>query len=300
MLHQHSFRNVSEFCVINASSVDHYFFLNCHLIHHNSPFLVVRLCPVLPKMVSTELAINELAINKDATLKLALDTSWDLVCDSYRNGCLDDGDGCVATYNVSEGTINAGTSSVDLVAGTTGTVAALALNEGGAISDFVVLNCGDSRTLVAGEPTDGSRNYVRFKTRDHSPSCPVEGERLRANPKYSDPQCSMNKFWLTVGDYRYAVSRSLEGSLATSLGITSESDLFTINLAEISSRVSDGIIIQASDGLFEVLDNEEVGRDAVEMRKRGLSATDCAQHLCDLAKKKGTSDNVTVIIVYLE
>jgi serine/threonine protein phosphatase PrpC len=43
-----------------------------------------------------------------------------------------------------------------------------------------------------------------------------------------------------------------------------------------------------------------VGRDAVEMRKRGLSATDCAQHLCDLAKKKGTSDNVTVIIVYLE
>lgn len=258
--------------------------------------LILRMYPVLPKMVSSELEMN-----KDTTLKLALDTSWDSVCDSYRNGCLNDDDGgCVATYDVREGIVNAGTSSVDLVAGTTGTVAALALNEGGAISDFVVLNCGDSRTLVAGEPTDGNRNYIRFKTRDHQPSCPEEGKRLIANPNYSDPQCSMNKYWLTVGDYRYAVSRSLEGSLATSVGITSESDLFSVNLAEISSRVSDGIIIQASDGLFEVLDNEEVGRDAVEMRKRGLSATDCAQHLCDLAKKKGTSDNVTVIIVYLE
>jgi len=147
---------------------------------------------------------------------------------------------------------------------------------------------------------DGKRHYVRFKTRDHSPSCPKEGKRLRANPNHSDPQCSMNKFWLTVGDYRYAVSRSFEGPLPTSKGITSESDIFLVNLADLASTTTYGMIIQASDGLFEVLDNEEVVREAVDMRKKGLSATDCAHYLCDLAKKKGTSDNVTVTIVYLE
>jgi serine/threonine protein phosphatase PrpC len=250
----------------------------------------------LPNLLSLELAMN-----KDSTLQLALDISWDLACDSYRNTCLsDDGIECVAKYDAREGILYAGTGSTDLVAGTTATVAALALNEDGIISQLVVLNCGDSRTLVVGEPVEGKRNYVRFKTRDHSPSCSKEGERLRANPNYSDPQCSMNKYWLTVGDYRYAVSRSLEGPLPTLKGITSESDIFIVNLADMASTMTHGMIIQASDGLFEVLDNEEVGRYAVETRKRGLSPTDCAHHLCDLAKKKGTSDNVTVTIVYLE
>jgi serine/threonine protein phosphatase PrpC len=121
-----------------------------------------------------------------------------------------------------------------------------------------------------------------------------------ADENFANPQCSMNKYWLKIGDYRYALSRSLEGSLATSKGIISKSDLFTINLEDLAMSRTHGIIIQASDGLFEVLDNEEVAKNAVAIRKEGLSAQECAKILCQMAVKKNTSDNVSVVVIYLE
>lgn len=254
-----------------------------------------------PRKVLPSILSSELRSNQNIPLKLALDTSWDLICDTYRNSCMIDGaNDCIAEYDAKEGILYAGIGSSDLVAGSTATIAATAINSRGIVSDIIILNCGDSRTLIVGEPLDGKGSFIQFHTQDHVPSCPQEAARLRSNPNFADPECSMNKFWLTVGDYRYAVSRSLEGPLATSKGIISESELFDINISTLTKSKSQAMIIQASDGLFEVLDNEEVAREANAMRKGGLTAQECAKALCKLAIKKGTTDNVTVLVVFLK
>ncbi len=263
-------------------------------------FLIDDAAHILNKSVLPILLSSELNSNSQIPLSLALDTAWDSVCGSYREGCSLTGSGCVAEYDPREGILYASTGSKDLVPGCTATVSALHFNSEGTVSDLIVLNCGDSRTILAGIPSEIKGSYVHFATRDHVPSCPIEDKRLRANKNFSDPQCSMNKYWLSIGDYRYALSRSLEGSFATSKGIISESDLSTIDLLDFSTARTSGVIIQASDGLFEVLDNEEVARDAVAMRKEGLSAQECAKRLCQIGLKKNTSDNVSVVVVFLE
>jgi len=105
---------------------------------------------------------------------------------------------------------------------------------------------------------------------------------------------------MRVGDYQYSVSRSLEGEFATSKGITPEADISTLNLVTLLEQRNDSMMIIASDGLFEVLDNELVGKEALKMRHSGLSAKDTAKQLCSLALDNYTSDNVSAVVVYFE
>jgi len=292
-------RKTQEDCIILHEISTNYgdkILLSGVLDGHGGNAASMMVSQMLPSTLSSEIRSNQ-----DIPLKLALDTSWDLVCDAYRNSCMTDGDECVAKYDAKEGILYAGIGSSDLLAGCTATIAATVISNKEIVSKMAVLNCGDSRTLIVGKPLlDERGSFVHFHTKDHVPSRPDEALRLRSNPDYADPECSMNKFWLKVGDYRYAVSRSLEGPLATSKGITSESDLSDINISNLAKSRSQTIIIQASDGLFEVLDNEEVARDASAMRQSGLTAHECAKALCKLAIQKGTTDNVTVLVVYLK
>ena len=114
------------------------------------------------------------------------------------------------------------------------------------------------------------------------------------------PQCSVNRWWLRVGDYQYAVSRSLEGNFATSKGIVSDADISTVSLTKLLQERSNAMMINASDGLFERLDNELVGKEAIRMRKDGLTAKDITKQLCSLALDKNTSDNVSVVVIFFD
>lgn len=250
---------------------------------------------VLPSFLSTQLKTGEVS--------QAIQSAWEMTCDTYKEGCSIYGE-CVADYDQREGILMAGTGSKDLVAGTTASIGALSIN-GENKDELIVLNCGDSRTLVVGEPRDKSSNsFIHFVTKDHSPKCQSEAERLKAGIKegldYSEPQCSVNRWWLRVGDYQYAVSRSLEGSFATSRGIVSDADISAVSLTELIRERSNTMMIIASDGLFERLDNELVGKEAVRMRKDGLSAKDTAKQLCSLALDKNTSDNVSAVVVFFD
>lgn len=249
---------------------------------------------ILPSLLSTELSSEK--------LPKALQSAWDTTCDTYQDGCSIYGE-CVAEYDPREGVLLAGTGAKDLIAGTTASVAALSMDSDN--DELVVLNCGDSRTLLVGEPKDESlKTCIHFVTKDHSPRCNSEAERLQAGIDkgldYSLPQCSVNRWWLKVGDYNYAVSRSLEGQFATSKGIVSEADISTVSLGALTEQRNNSMMIIASDGLFEVLDNELVGREALKMRREGLSAKDTAKQLCALALNKNTSDNVSAVVVFFE
>jgi len=233
----------------------------------------------IPGLLSTELIVNRRNVSE------ALEAAWETVCLEYRQQCTNP-EICIADYDAREGKLMANTGGKDLIAGTTTSVMALDENTG----KLTVLNCGDSRTVIA-----TSKGKVRFVTRDHDPQS--EEDRLRegieAGYDYSLPKCRVNRWSLSVGAYEYNLARSLEGPFATSKGIVSDPDIITLPVEAGETLLS------ASDGLWEVMDTDEAALDLQKFREKGMSASDAAQALCSMALKKGTSDNVSVVVVFL-
>jgi len=90
------------------------------------------------------------------------------------------------------------------------------------------------------------------------------------------------------------VGRSLEGVFATSKGIVSDPDVSTLTV-----QVGE-ILVSATDGLWNVMDSNEVAMDLYKMRiNNDMSAQDAASTLCQMALRKGSSDNVSAVVVYL-
>jgi serine/threonine protein phosphatase PrpC len=56
----------------------------------------------------------------------------------------------------------------------------------------------------------------------------------------------------------------------------------------------------ASDGLWEVCGNEEIAKEVTKLRQQGLEANAAAKRLCTRAIEKGSTDNVSVVLVYLQ
>jgi serine/threonine protein phosphatase PrpC len=205
---------------------------------------------------------------------------------TYQNECIS-GDECVADYDPREGLLMANTGSKDAIAGTTTTVLALDKQT----SHLAFLNCGDSRGLLV-----NSKGKVLYKTRDHTPE--REAERLTAGKEqgllYKEPQCRMNRWAVEVGDYDYAVARSLEGPFATARGIVATADTDALQAEPGTTAVI------ASDGLYEIMDSDQVARLVTKMRwEQGMSAGGAAKSLCYMAVEKGSSDNVSVVVVYI-
>lgn len=233
-----------------------------------------------------ELVSEELFRSKNAPVGKVLEKSWDKISQDYQQACESDAP-CIADYDAMEGTLDANTGANDLVAGTTASVMALDESNG----RISILNCGDSRTLMIDK---GGK--LLFETKDHTPE--QEMERLKVGKEqgldYSIPECSVSRWYLSVGDYQYAVGRSLEGPFATSKGIVSTPDVTVLQAEPSFSMVS------ATDGLWEVMDSGEVAHVVATIRKRGTSAGDAAKTLCSMAIEKGSSDNVSAVIVYLQ
>ena len=212
--------------------------------------------------------------------------AWESTCNAYRGKCDEALDQCVAEYDPAEGVLVADTGSTDAVAGSTSCIAAVDITQG----CITFLNCGDSRALMVDK-----KSQILFRTTDHKPANEVERfvEGKNNGLEYSVPQCRLFKWYIPVGDYDYGVSRSLEGPFATSKGIVSIPDVTTVVAAPGSS------IVVATDGLWEVLDSEVVGRLVAEMRTKGLPADEAAKRVCSSALDRGSFDNVSVVVVYL-
>jgi serine/threonine protein phosphatase PrpC len=234
----------------------------------------------LPEKLSHEL----LSTDKDG-LQSALERSWNQTCEAYWASC--EADECSADYDPREGILNANTASDDAVAGTTTSVFALDHETG----ELLAMNCGDSRTIVI-----DAQGSIMFQTMDHKPEYEIERfeEGKRQGLDYSIPKCRMSRWSVTVGDYDYAVSRSLEGRFATSKGVVNVADFTSLGAAEPGWS-----ILSATDGLFEVMDSQEVARIVHRMRSQGSKASEIAKSLCSMAVKKGSSDNVSSVIVML-
>ena len=214
-----------------------------------------------------------------------LEQAWNDICEEYRASCTQDGE-CAATYDPREGTLEAYSGGRDAVAGTTGSVVAFCQSMG----NIAILNCGDSRSLLI-----DANGKIVFRTQDHQPEFELErfSKGINSGLPYNTPECRFSKWRVAVGDYNYAVSRSLEGYFASSMGIISTPD---ISLLAIKPGAS---VVVATDGLWEVMDVNEVARVLTIARKNGVSATDASITLVSMALDKASRDNISVIVVYV-
>ena len=234
----------------------------------------------LPSLISNKIVVCRQSLD-DALLN-----AWDDICQAYQRQCLDD-ELCVAEYDPREGVLMADTGSEGLSAGTTTSIMAVDETNG----QLVTLNCGDSRSMVV-----NSEGRVQLVTRDHTPQ--TEEERLiqgiADGLDYSLPKCTFSKWTISAGGYEFAVGRSLEGPLVTSKGIVNDADISKTTIAPGE------ILVSATDGLWEVMDSEEVALVLQKMRyQQRMNARDAARTLCSMAIRKGTLDNVSVVVVYV-
>jgi serine/threonine protein phosphatase PrpC len=217
----------------------------------------------------------------EANVQSYLELAWNQCCDSYRSSCQSTATECLAEYDPKEGILMANTGSQTAVAGTTAMVFALDQTT----NQLAALNCGDSRGIVL--DGDGSLLYQSF---DHKPESEMERLTALGNP----PRCAVSRWTVEVGQYDYAVARSLEGPLATSRGIVSDADLTLV-----AARAGMTVLV-ATDGVWDVMDTAEVQQKASKWRTANKSASDIARALCSLAYEKGSSDNMSVVVLCLE
>jgi protein phosphatase 2C len=151
-----------------------------------------------------------------------------------------------------------------------------------------IVNVGDSRAVVCNKD-----NFAIPLSKDHKPNQPEEKTRL----KILNAPVTMDSY----GDWRVkqlSVSRSF-GDYDTFPFVTHRPDIFNYRL------YNDKFIILGCDGLWDCITNQ----DAVDyvlnncyqsnLKQRIIDHGNIADELAKEAIRKGSTDNVTVIIVFL-
>lgn len=146
---------------------------------------------------------------------------------------------------------------------------------------LIAANAGDARAVLAQVGADGALEAVRL-TRDHKPDLYEESVRV-----------AKAGGWIIRGrlDGSLAVSRALGDFNYKERGLTADPDVLSCELDERHL-----FLILACDGLWDVVKDEE----AVSVVRNMDSSRAMAQTLVDLAMDKGTTDNVTVMVVRLQ
>lgn len=147
--------------------------------------------------------------------------------------------------------------------------------------DLFVANVGDARAVMAVDQGNGKMTAARL-TRDHNPTTPREIDRVRraGGSVYNGRVNGM-----------LAVSRALGDHALKSSGVTGMPDQTHVPLTDEHK-----FMIVACDGLWDVVTDEE----AVNAVKNVKNPQQMAKKLVDMAMRKGTTDNVSVMAVRLQ
>jgi len=162
-----------------------------------------------------------------------------------------------------------------------GACAATALVRG---SDLYVAHLGDCRAVLS-----RGGGVAAALTADHT--CAAEGERARIERGGGFVSRSGSGVWRVQGSL--AVSRAF-GDAGLKRWVLAEPAV-----ARVPLRAGCEFLVVASDGLWDKVGNQE----AVDVVSRGRNAAavarSCAE-LVDMARRRGSRDDVTVMVVDLE
>lgn len=152
-----------------------------------------------------------------------------------------------------------------------------------------VLNTGDCRTVLCRD------NFALPLSKDHKPNWPEEHYRITQKG---------GKIVFDGYDYRIkdlSVSRAF-GDLDATPYVTHRPDIFRYKLDK-----NDKFIVIACDGLWDVLNNNDVVNfilmncyDQTLKTRINNKQMNIARKLGEYALKKGSTDNISIIIVFLD
>jgi serine/threonine protein phosphatase PrpC len=160
---------------------------------------------------------------------------------------------------------------------------------------ILVANIGDSRAVLC-------RNDTAWDlTKDHKPNDPDERERIEKMGGTviwcGDVDSSGNPIE-HAGIYRVngnlALSRAI-GDRSERPSVTAEPDIIAVPVEE-----DDEFIIIATDGLWDVMESAESVEYVKYVLDAGLNREKVAAQMVDEALRRGTYDNVTVVIIWLK
>lgn len=122
--------------------------------------------------------------------------------------------------------------------------------------NIYVANTGDSRAVI-GRRSDVTQIKAIQLTVDHKPNLPAEKARILAAGGYVSPRSQKygpSRVWVRIGQGAgLAMSRSLGDHVCARVGVIATPEIATHMIAE-----EDMFIVIATDGVWEVLSNEEV------------------------------------------
>jgi serine/threonine protein phosphatase PrpC len=147
-------------------------------------------------------------------------------------------------------------------------------------NNFFIANVGDSRAIICYK-----NNKVKQISKDHKPSNKLEKKRIEQKGGFVQE----NRV-----DGILAMSRSI-GDKRIHHHLSSTPDIFEGSLKNVK------YIVQASDGLYDVLSNSKVCDYINTHIKNGTQKKDIPYYLVNHAiKNKGSMDNVSVIISFIQ
>jgi serine/threonine protein phosphatase PrpC len=160
---------------------------------------------------------------------------------------------------------------------------------------ILAANIGDSRAVLC-------RNNTAWDlTRDHKPNDPTEKARIESLGGSVIWCGDTDKFGMPIEDrgiYRVngnlALSRAI-GDRSERPHVTAEPDVVSIPVQD-----DDEFIIVATDGLWDVMDSDEAVEYVRSLLDAGLKRAKVAAHMVEEAIRRGTYDNVTVVIIWID
>jgi len=149
-----------------------------------------------------------------------------------------------------------------------------------------IINLGDSRCVLC-----SGKNIAIPITKDHKPFFPDEKNRIEK----LGGKITYDGIDYRIGDL--SVSRSF-GDVDNEPFISSIPDVYKYKISK-----NDKFIIIACDGLWDVLSNQDAVNFILvnyynENNKRINKRNNIAKHLTEYAIKLGSTDNITIIIVF--
>ena len=147
-----------------------------------------------------------------------------------------------------------------------------------------VANCGDSRAIAV-----LNNGKVIELTYDHKPYRQDEYFRIKSAGGYVAPSFKGDVYRVNGS---LAVSRSV-GDFELYPHVTWKPEISLIKITHQSF-----FVVLATDGLWDVIDNEEVAHILLHSQKCNIEE-DIGNVLCSTARKRGSSDNFSLIIVKL-
>ena len=175
-------------------------------------------------------------------------------------------------------------------------------HDGTATRSIVAANVGDSRAIL-------SRGKVAIDlTKDHKPNDDNERNRIESlggTVEWCGDVNSQGHPIEHTGVYR------INGNLALSRSIGDRSERpWVTNAVDIThyliDKVQDSFVLLATDGLYDVMSSQEVVtfihdlmESTTQSERRQELRHDIAKYVAEEALRRGTADNVTVLVLWL-